>query len=541
MTSAPAFAVREQPIENHLAAGFVRSAAAAPDAVAVEVDGESWSYDRLLRLSTGIAERLRELVSDDAPPRTAVLAYRSPAAFAGVLAALLRSHAYVPLNPRFPADRTRDMFERAGSRAIIGDRASLAQLEAVLAEVAEETVIVVPDAGDTAELRSRLPRHTVLGKQDIPADADLELRPPARDDAAYLLFTSGSTGKPKGVLVAHRNVVPFIRAMADRYAVEAGDRFSQTFDLTFDLSVFDMFVAWERGASVHCLPEKVVMKPGRFIQERELTVWFSVPSVAIFLQRFGMLKPGSYPSLRWSLFCGEALPLEIAAAWHAAAPNATLENLYGPTEATIACTAYRWRPELPDQAPYLGLVPIGEPLGEMSAVVVDSDLRDVGVGEEGELFVAGSQVALGYLDDPERTEAAFVAPPGGGRVHYRTGDRVVRTADGNLHYLGRVDNQVQIHGYRVELGEIEAAIREASGIASVVAIAWPLSATGAEGVIAFVALDEAVDVNDVRAKLAARLPSFMIPREIRVLEELPLNSNGKIDRGALFGRLESGE
>ena len=532
--------MRAQSTQDHLASGFVRSAAATPDAIAVEVDGDSWSYERLLRLSSRIAQRLHDVVSDDSPARTAVFAHRSPVAFAGMLAALLRGHGYVPLNPRFPTSRTCDMFERAGSRAIIVDRTSLVQLNAVLANVAEQAVIVVPEADDTVELRSRFPQHTVLGKRDLLDDADVELRPPARDDVAYLLFTSGSSGKPKGVLVAHRNVVPFIRSMADRYAVEASDRFSQVFDLTFDLSVFDMFVAWERGASVHCLPEKVVMKPGRFIQERELTIWFSVPSVAVFLERFGMLKPGVYPSLRWSLFCGEALPLEIAKTWHAAAPNSTLENLYGPTEATIACTAYRRRPELPDEAPYLGLVPIGEPLGEMSALVVDADLRDVGDGEEGELLVAGPQVTLGYLDDPQRTRAAFVVPPGTGVVHYRTGDRVVRT-DGNLHYLGRVDHQVQIHGHRVELGEIEAAIREASGAAGVAAIAWPLSAAGAEGVVAFVASDEALNVSEVRATLSARLPSFMVPREIQVLGELPLNANGKIDRSALFGRLESHE
>ena len=483
---------------------------------------------------------LRELVSDEAPPRTAVFALRSPVAFAGVLAALLRDHAYVPLNRRFPASRSREMFERAGSRAIIVDRGSVDQLDAVLANVVEQTVIIVPGIADTAELKSRFPRHTVLGERDLAADLDVELRAPASDDAAYLLFTSGSTGKPKGVLVGHRNVVPFVRAVADRYAVEAGDRLSQTFDLTFDLSVFDMFVAWERGASVHCLPERVVMKPGRFIQERELTIWFSVPSVAVFLERFGMLKPGAYPSLRWSLFCGEALPVEIAEAWQAAAPNATLENLYGPTEATVACTAYRWKPEPSDQAPYLGLVPIGEPLGEMATVVVDRDLEDVAQGEEGELLVAGPQVALGYLDDPERTAAAFVARPPAGAVHYRTGDRVVRSADGNLHYLGRFDHQVQIRGHRVELGEVEAAIRDAAGISGVAAIAWPLSAAGADGVVAFVASNEAFSVKDVRDKLTARLPSFMIPREFQVLDEFPLNSNGKIDRGALVRRLESG-
>ncbi len=147
---------------------------------------------------------------------------------------------------------------------------------------------------------------------------------------------------PKGVLVAHRNVTPLIRGMAERYEIDEHDRCSQTFDLTFDLSVFDMFVAWERGASVHCLTDKTLLKPGGFIRDHELTVWFSVPSVAVFLRRFGMLTPGRYPSLRWSLFCGEALPVEIAEAWAAAAPNSIVENLYGPTEATIACTVYRW-------------------------------------------------------------------------------------------------------------------------------------------------------------------------------------------------------
>ena len=526
---------------GHLASGFVRSAATTPGAVAVDVNGESWSYERLFRLSSGIAHRLRELVPDEAPRRTAVFGHRSPAAYAGVLAALLSGHGYVPLNPRFPATRTRNMFERAGSRAIIVDRTSLPQLDAVLVEDAEETVIVVPEMGDLAELRGRFPRHVVLGKPDLPDGADVELLPPARNDLAYLLFTSGSTGMPKGVLVAHANVVPLVRLLADRYEVEPHDRLSQTFDLTFDLSVFDMFVAWERGASVHCLPEKVVMKPGRFIQQRELTIWFSVPSVAVFVERFGMLKSGAFPSLRWSLFCGEALPSAVAKAWHAAAPNSTLENLYGPTEATVACTAYRWWPEVPGQAPYLGLVPIGKPLGEMSALVVDPELHEVADDEEGELLVAGPQVALGYLDDPRLTGTKFLTPPAADEVHYRTGDRVVRTRDGNLHYLGRIDDQVQVHGHRVELGEIEAAIRAASGVASVAAIAWPLSAAGAEGVVAFVAAGGAFDPVSTRASLVAQLPSYMIPREIHVLEEMPLNPNGKIDRGALLGRLESRE
>jgi len=526
------------PTEDNLVAGFLRSAAATPEATALEVDGEPWSYERLLQISSAIAQRLDDHAAGDAPARTAVFAHRSWVAYAGLLAALMRGHAYVPLNRRFPVSRTREMLARSGSRAVVVDDASLPQLETVLADAAT-TVIVAPTAEDVGELRRRFPGHDVLGGEDLGGDAEVSPAPPAQDDPAYLLFTSGSTGRPKGVLVGHRNVTPFIRLMARRYGVEPGDRMSQAFDLTFDLSVFDMFVAWEHGASVHCLPEKVVMKPDRFIRERELTIWFSVPSVGVFLQRLGALKPGSFPSLRWSLFCGEALPAEIAEAWQSAAPGSTLENLYGPTEATIACTAYRWEPGHPEQARYQSLVPIGEPLGETSAMVADPELRELGSGEEGELLVGGPQVTLGYLDDPERTAASFVVPTGRDGVHYRTGDRVVRTPDGNLHYLGRMDGQVQIHGYRVELGEVEAAIRDVSGVAGAAAIAWPVSEAGAEGIVAFVSSDDALDVKDVRTTLQTRLPAYMLPQEIRILDDLPLNPNGKIDRKALRALVES--
>jgi acyl-coenzyme A synthetase/AMP-(fatty) acid ligase len=150
-------------------------------------------------------------------------------------------------------------------------------------------------------------------------------------------------------------------------------------------------------------------------------------------------------------------------------------------------------------------------------------------------------VTLGYLDDPERTAAAFVVPAGSDGLHYRTGDRVVRTTDGNLHYLGRMDGQVQIRGYRVELGEVEAAIRDVSGIAGAAAIAWPRSATGGEGIVAFVSSSDALDFADVRAKLEARLPPYMVPQQIRALDDLPLNPNGKIDRKALHALMEPAE
>jgi amino acid adenylation domain-containing protein len=529
----------DQSALDHLATGFLRSARAVPNRPAVAIGSESWSYEELLREAAAVAELLKRRTPDGGPPLTAVFAHRSFVAFAGVLAALLRGHGYVPLNRKFPVLRTKAMLERSGCRAVVVDNQSLPQLDELLADAPSAMLVVAPELADTQGLQRRLKGHVVLGRDALEDAEPPPLEPPAEDAVAYLLFTSGSTGRPKGVMVAHRNATPFVRSMADRYELDARDRCSQTFDLTFDLSVFDLFVSWERGACVHCLPEKTLLKPDRYIREHELTLWFSVPSMAMFLQRFGLLKPGAYPSLRWSLFCGEALPVAVAEAWAAAAPASVVENLYGPTEATIACTVYRWDGEPSRKESRHGVVPIGRPLSGMSSLVVDEDLNAVADEQEGELLMAGPQVTLGYLDDVDRTRQAFVVPPGQDQIHYRTGDRVVRASNGVLHYVGRLDHQVQVHGHRVELGEIEAAIRDATGAAAVVALGWPLLESGAGGVVAFMAGDDQVDFPELRPKLAERLPEYMLPREVHVLPELPLNANGKFDRRALYARLEA--
>lgn len=356
------------------------------------------------------------------------------------------------------------------------------------------------------------------------------------NDPAYLLFTSGSTGIPKGVLVTHANVRAFLDAVSRRFEITEEDRFSQTFNLTFDLSAFDMFLAWESGACVCCPTDKSLLNPSDFIRRSRLSVWFSVPSIAMFMRRLGALKPESFPTLRWSLFCGEALPVDVARAWADAAPNSAVENLYGPTEATIACTAYRWDLRKSVDESELGIVPIGHPFGETSTLVVDDQLREVRPGEVGELLLSGPQVVQGYWKDDEATSASFVSV--NGSAYYRTGDRARRPhGDGPLLYMGRLDDQVKVLGHRVELGEIEAAIREETGIDAVVAVGWPRSPAGAAGIAAFVA-DPKIDPSSLRDRLAARLPSYMVPRELRLVRELPLNANGKWDRGALIRSLE---
>ena len=515
--------------------GFLRTSIVHADRPALEVGGEVVTYAELRRDADAIAALLLD-AELDGPPLCGVFAHRSRTAFGGILGALIAGLGYVPLKRTFPPARTAVMLEASGCRALVVDDESAQQLPEVLTAVEHPLTIILPGAEDVEGLRRAFPLHRFAGRDALDASRRPTPVPVDKDAIAYLLFTSGSTGTPKGVGVLHRNVRAFLDHVVALYDLQPDDRLAQLFDLTFDLSVFDTFAAWERGACV-CCPANLT-RPDRFVREAELSVWFSVPSAAIFMQRLGMLKPGRFPNLRLSLFCGEPLPAEIAAAWAEAAPNSIVENLYGPTELTIACTRYRWTPELAGEA-HLDIVPIGRPFPGMEALVVDEALRPVADGDAGELVMRGPQMTPGYWRDPGKTAERYVVPTGTDARYYRTGDRVKRARpDGPLLYLGRVDHQVKVRGHRVELGEIEAVVREESGALGVVAVGWPRTAAGVAAIEVFLEGEE-WPTNDILVRLGRRLPDFMRPRRIHVLDRLPLNANGKYDRRALVERLEA--
>ncbi|MGH2939425.1 MAG: amino acid adenylation domain-containing protein [Solirubrobacterales bacterium] len=507
--------------------GFLTAAATHPERPALEVAGERLRYGDLAERASVLAAAILDREPHGAPPLTAVYAARSSAAYAAVLGSLWAGHGYVPLNPGFPPDRLAEMLRRSGAPVLIVDRERAGSVAELVKDL-EVPPIVIEAASAIAACAGRA--------DPVPPAAGPEA-------IAYLLFTSGSTGRPKGVGVTHANVTSFLAAIRERYGFGPADRFSQTFDLTFDLSVFDQFVAWDAGGCLCCPSEAQLMSPARFIRDSELSVWFSVPSLGAMMRKLRMLKPESFPTLRSSLFCGEPLPVELARVWAAAAPNSTVENLYGPTEATIACTVQPFDPaDTSGGAELNGVVAIGEPFGGTRTMVADPDLREVSPGEEGELLLSGPQVTPGYWLDAEKTAAAFVHPPGTDAVHYRTGDRVRRPlgAGEPLLYLGRMDHQIKVMGHRVELGEIEAVLREASGSDAAIAVGWPLTDSGAGGIAVFIA-DPDADVAVLREQLAERLPDYMVPRRFELLEELPLNANGKFDRRAMLASLEAGD
>ncbi len=280
------------------------------------------------------------------------------------------------------------------------------------------------------------------------------------------------------------------------------------------------------------------MAPARFIQQRELTFWASVPSAITFLTRLKLLKDGCFPSLRVSYFCGEPLPYSSAMAWRNAAPNSVIDNHYGPTEATVACSMHRLSN---DSFLTSGrdIISIGKPYPEMKMAIVDAEKKFLPASERGELALAGPQITAGYLGDDLLTARRLQMldhPSCVPMTWYLTCDMAFEDENGEFHHLGRIDNQVKILGHRVELEELDAHLRRICGVDTVATVAWPVNEGLAEGIVAFVS-ESKIALNHIRSTLQECLPPWVLPREILSIEEIPLTANGKIDRKALLNLL----
>lgn len=491
---------------------FAAVAADHPERSALRVDGKSYSYGQLKEMVDGFAGAIQAATGADGAAVTGIFADRSVQAYAAVLAALYCGHAYVPLNPKFPDNRNQLILERSGASSLIGSPRSEGRCKAVLAQ--DKRAAGVP---------------SLITIDHMAAD---QLRAPDHDNGyAYVLFTSGSTGTPKGVAIRHSNLSAYLDATFAAVSYGSTDKFSQNFDLTFDLSVHDMFCCWRAGGELIVPSEADLDDPAIYIRREGVTAWFSVPSLGQKMALRGSLTPANLNGLRISLFCGEALPMELALKWQKATGQG-VENWYGPTEATIACTRYVLPKPGGAVAERFGLAPIGQAMPGMKTLVLAEDGTESPVGEMGELLVSGPQLADGYLADPEKTAAAFVNLPAFGGRYYRTGDRVLQDESGAIFFVDRIDNQIKIRGYRVELGEIESEIRNRVGGCSVVVTPLPLKSPAPTALLASVE-GWVGDTRAVLDDLKAALPDYMVPTDLRTLGQFPKNASGKIDRGAI--------
>lgn len=493
---------------------------ATPDAVAVSDGTRMLTYREFDAASDALAGLLRE--RGVGPDRVAaVCAERSIELVVALYAVLKAGGAYLPIDPAYPADRVAFLLQDSGAVVALADAAGSAAI------------------GTSAVPLLRLDQE--YAGAGAAADAAATARTAGADNLAYIIYTSGSTGNPKGVMIEHRSAVNILTQLQSRYPLTVGDAYLFKTTFTFDVSVTELFGWFFAGGRLEILEkggEKDPLSISRAIVDRGVTHVNFVPSMlTIFLQRLaeeGEAGKSALSSLKFLFVAGEALTpdlVERIGAFRrsgAADDGFVLANLYGPTETTIYASG-----ETIPAGPAPNPVPIGRPVDNGTAYILDRDGRLLPPGVSGELCVGGVPVARGYLNRPELNAEKFVADPFRPRARmYRTGDLCAWREDGRIDYLGRIDFQVKIRGFRIELGEVEDALRRHDAIDDAVVVAHR-EKDGAFSLCAYYAGADEMPVARLRAFLGERLPDYMLPSYFIHLERLPTTASGKVDRKAL--------
>ncbi|WP_439676217.1 amino acid adenylation domain-containing protein [Embleya sp. MST-111070] len=485
-----------------------------PDAVAVSDGAENVTYRELVTRVAGVSVRLAE-AGVSAGSVVAMFADPGVSFVVGVLGVLGAGGAYLPLDPAAPTARNGALLRDSGAgHLLVG-----AGYEASAGELARSVT--------TAPV-------TVVGLADVSPCRELPACVGSGADLAYVMFTSGSTGRPKGAMVQRSGMLNHLWAKVADLDLAAGESVVQNAPLTFDVSVWQMFAPLVVGGRVRVCGTDMAADPTALfalVRDERVAVLEVVPSLlraALDAWDIEGIAP-ELPDLRWLMTTGEALPVDLCRRWHARHPKIPLMNAYGPTECSDDVTH-----AVITASDTLDLrVPIGTAVRNTRLYVLGDELRPVPAGVPGELYVGGAGVGRGYLHDPARTAATFVVDPfaGAGARMYRTGDRVVQRADGQLEFIERRDHQIKIRGRRVETGEIEAVIRSLDTVADAAVAVLP-DASGNPRLVGYLT-GPGVDAGRVRAELAQLLPAYMIPASWVVLDAMPLTSNGKLDRKAL--------
>ncbi|SEM10300.1 amino acid adenylation domain-containing protein [Streptacidiphilus jiangxiensis] len=489
-----------------------RQALLTPEATAVTFKEEHLSYRLLDERANQFAHALlgRGLGRGDL---VAIQMERGPALLVALLGVMKAGAAYVPVDPASPASRRDFVLGESGAGLLVVDSTSAAP-DTPAAPVGVPVL-------DLA--RAEALAHRPTSAPDVAVSAD---------DAVYVLYTSGTTGNPKGVVLEHGGISNLLDWMARAYSFTGADRVLQKTPYTFDASVWELYLPLVTGGTV------VLAEPGghqdpqylaQAVRDHDITTLQLVPSMLRLVLDEPALRAAR--SLRHVFSGGEALPRELQERCHAALP-VPLHNLYGPTETSVQVLTWTCRPDETRD-----FVPIGLPVDNVTALVLDPAGAPVPTGQVGELHIGGVAVARGYLANPERTTERFATRQDeAGRTlrTYRTGDLVRQHPDGVFEFLGRVDDQIKIQGYRVELGEIETHLRGLPGVRDAAVVAEPNPLAGGDRLAAYLAADPAgLDVRELREHLAARLPAYMVPAVFRTLPSFPLSAHGKLDRAAL--------
>ena len=505
------------PPEKCLHELFEEQAGRTPEAVAVICEERELTYGALDRRADALASRLRTW---GAGPGVLVALYMEPSIdlVIGILGILKAGAAYLPLDPRYPKGRLEFMLRDSAAPVIVTTRQLAASISA------QGATVLCPEAAEPTPADDASERG--CGSHARP------------EDPAYVIYTSGSTGKPKGVLVAHQNVVRLFQSTQEWFDFKSTDVWSLFHSFAFDFSVWEIWGALLKGGRLVVVPYAVSRSAEEFsalLQNNGITVLNQTPSAFRQLMPYLIaMGPTEKPALRYVVFGGEALDLRSLQPWFDRygddAPK--LINMYGITETTVHVT---YRPiARADLAPTTGRL-IGKPLPDLAVYVLNAHGQLQPTSVPGEIYVGGGGVAKGYLQRPELTAGRFIADPFSENPQarlYRSGDLARWLPSGELEFLGRIDEQVKVRGYRIELGEIEAALSQCAGVREA-AVTVHEDVPGDKRLVAYLAADDALPTDEIRSRLSAALPDYMVPSAYVRLPALPLTANGKIDRAAL--------
>jgi amino acid adenylation domain-containing protein len=499
----------EYPQDKTLVDLFAEQVIKNPDNLAVVFESENLTYQQLNEKADQLADYLIENYLMQPDTLIGISVERSLEMIIGVLGILKAGGAYVPIDPNYPQERIELMLEDSGISVLLTQSFLVNKLP--LDSLKNLVEVVYLDDRSRQDAKTQRKQQRKICKNQVKPD-----------NLAYVIYTSGSTGKPKGVMIEHKAIVNLALAWAEKFQVKNYSRLLQFGSFSFDLSIGEIATALSAGACLY-LGNKDTLLPGQslvnFLTEHKITHGFLSPSA------LSVLPKASFPDLQCLTVGGEACPAELVSQW---GREQHLYNCYGPTESTVTAAIYLCQPN--GEKP-----PIGKPLSNLRIYILDANNQLLPPGIPGELCISGVGLARGYLNRPEITAEKFIEIDLFGKTEriYKTGDLAKWNAKGNLEYLGRIDEQVKLRGFRIELGEIESLLLQHPLVQEAVVILYEIDSN--PRLIAYImATEKSANVAEkVREYLKNRIPNYMIPSQIMVLDQFPLTANGKLDRRAL--------
>ena len=513
-----------------LTQGFFRAAAQYAQRDALDIKGQKLSYRDLHQTSCILANTLNELLS----PETAfvgIFSSRSLSAFQGVLATLYCGKAYVPIDLSASPQRVLEVIRECGCRIFIVDRLAENLLGKVVDEM-EPSVFIYPQS-ESSSITDWPSKHHIIFSNAFSQKNDFSAVTIDTQQLAYLLFTSGSTGKPKGVPISHENICAYLVDMATEYPLTQDDRCTQSFELSFDPSVHDMFASWFSGACLYVMDERERLGAQYFIKKNQITVWNTLPSIVKLCLQTRSFTEQYLSSLRLVFFNGESLTESLVTALQDKVPQAKLINMYGLTETTVNLAHYCWDQQQSPKDCRNGMVPIGEFFRNIR--VYSLKVQDELGNEQFELCLSGAQVFKGYLNGFNQERIFYKNSEG---VSYlTTGDLIERSSGNNkiLHIIGRSDDQVKISGHRVDLNIIRHTLEKVSDCLDALVLKRETADLQVE-LIGFLK-GKGIDVESIKNQVNAQMPAHMQLSRLILVEAYPYLVSGKINKRALLEQI----